>query len=118
MLNVKQLLAKLLQLDFSEYAVGTVGRVEARRNGHIVTILIFSHTGKAYSAGAWTTLCTIGEQYRPATRSLAIIYDNSSSTAAKLPMVARIEPTGEVQIWRFSDNGRNTTPCGTIVYLV
>ena len=121
MFDLKQWIAKatkMMTLDYDEYTVGTTGKVEARRSGHVVTVLIYSHTGKAYSAGAWTTLCTIGEQYRPATRPLAIIYDNSSSTAAKLPMVARIEPTGEVQIWHFSDNGASTTPCGTIVYLI
>ena len=117
MLNVKQLLAKMLSLNFKEYAVGTVGRVEARRTAHIVTILIYSHTGRAYSTG-WTTLCTIDEEYRPASRSLGIIYDNSSSTAAKAPMIARIETTGEVQVWKFSDNVSSNTPCGTIIYLV
>ena len=124
MLDIKKTLAKLLNaikeittLSSKTYAVGSYASVIAQRTGRLVVIQISSTTGHAYSTG-WTTLCTLDTIYRPLTRRLSIIYDNNTSSSSNVAMVARIEPSGAVQVYRFSNNGSNTTPCGTIPYLV
>ena len=123
-LDLKKTVGKLLNaikeivsLSSKTYSVGSYASVIAQRNGRLVVIQISSTTGHAYSTG-WTTLCTLDTIYRPLSRRLSIIYDNSSTSASTIPMVARIEPSGAVQVYRFSNNGSNTTPCGTIPYLV
>ena len=124
MLDVKKTLAKLLNaikeittLSSKTYSIGSYASVIAQRNGRLVIIQISSTAVHAYSTG-WTSLCTLDTIYRPLTRRLSIIYDNNTLSASNVAMVARIEPSGVVQVYRFSNNEANTTPCGTIPYLV
>lgn len=121
MLDTKALIAKVLNFLTSKsdnYTItGNVGTVYARRSGNVVSLVINSTSNKSYSTG-YTTICTLGAEYRPANTIIAAIMDSNTSTVSAVPMAARIYTSGEVQVYRYAGNGSSTMPRGTISYVV
>ena len=121
MSDTKALIAKVLNFlttKSTNYTItGNVGTVYARRSGNVVSLVINSTSNKSYSTG-YTTICTLGADYRPANTIIAAIMDSNTSTVSAVPMAARIYTSGEVQVYRYAGNGSSTMPRGTISYVV
>lgn len=93
------------------------GTVYAAKYGNVVTVDIYASTARTYTTG-YTTICTLASQYRPDHTVVTVIGDSNTSTVGSVPLMARVQTSGSVDVYRYSGNGSSLLPRGNITFIV
>lgn len=104
-------------IDNGSVEITVNDKIVARKNGHVVTVVLTYKTITATIVG-WTSLGTLPVEYRPTRTILQAVIDNSAQTEAKnTPIDVRIIANGEVQAYLFADK-LSADPIGAITYVI
>lgn len=117
MLNVKKVLSMILEdltRSTADYS-STYGTVRALKQSGMVTLQI-DGTTTSISKNQWTTLATIGTDYRPARTMYSNILNNTASDGSKVSVILRVQNTGLVSAWCFTGYPTNCQLLGLITY--
>lgn len=82
---------------------------------NVVTLYIKIKTAGFASKGAWTTLTTLPQKYRPIYDVNSFVMDNAVNTSEKAVIAIRVSSSGNINVWPYNDS---SIPMGAVTYCV
>lgn len=87
-------------------STSTYGTLSAREVSGVVSVW-FSGVTASYTTGAWVTVGTLPDGFRPVDRINGLGVNNSSTNSSTAPIMYRINTDGTVAVWVYSNISGN-----------
>lgn len=120
MLDLKALLSKILgcfQTTSTELNGSYNLKVLAYRRCGIVTLNVWQTALAAIPKGAWTTIGTLPEAYRPLHQVDLVMVDNNTSSVQNNTIQIRVPVSGAVMVWAYANGVSTNQLLGTFSYI-